>query len=132
MQIEACGRVALQSLEEGGLNDQDIEQLLLEAESRLQTCKVQPTGTSQGQAIGHSEKPFSNIPKLTTDSSLQSYIAQQDDVALADTKRIIGPLQMSLSNKSLSTLKTQQASVNPSTHKVRFVIILSRPFPSML
>ncbi|GFF60443.1 rRNA-processing protein fcf2 [Aspergillus udagawae] len=117
MQIEACGRVALQSLEEGGLNDQDIEQLLLEAESRLQTCKVQPTGTSQGQAIGHSEKPSSNIPKLTTDSSLQSYIAQQDDVALADTKRIIGPLQMSLSNKSLSTLKTQQASVNPSTHK---------------
>ncbi|GIK06530.1 hypothetical protein Aspvir_002180 [Aspergillus viridinutans] len=116
MQVEACGRVALHSLEESGLSDQDIEQLLLEAESRLQTCKVQPTSTSQGQAIGHLEKPFSNIPKLTTDSSLQSYIAQRDDVALADTKRIIDPLQMSLSNKSL-TPKPQQASVNHSTHK---------------
>ncbi|GIJ89868.1 hypothetical protein Asppvi_008814 [Aspergillus pseudoviridinutans] len=115
MQLEACGRV--HSLEEGGLNDQDIEQLLLEAESRLQTCKDQPTSTSPGQAIGRSEKPFSNIPKLTTDSSLQSYIAQRDDVASADTKRIIDPLQMTLSNKSLSALKTQQSSVNHSTHK---------------
>ncbi|PKX95761.1 Fcf2 domain-containing protein [Aspergillus novofumigatus IBT 16806] len=117
MQVEACGKVALHSLEAGALNDQDIEQLLLEAESRLQTCKVQPTSTPQDPAVGHSGKPFLNIPKLTTDSSLQSYIAQRDDVALADTKRIIDPLQMSLSNKSLSTLKTQQAFVNSSTHK---------------
>jgi hypothetical protein len=58
MQVDACGKVALHSLEEGALNDQDIEQLLLEAESRLQTCNVQPTSTPQDQAIGHSGKPF--------------------------------------------------------------------------
>ncbi|KAF4272181.1 hypothetical protein KXV22_006185 [Aspergillus fumigatus] len=117
MQVEACGKVALHSIEEGALNDHDIEQLLYEAESRLQTCKVQPMSTSQDQAIGHSGKPFLNIPKLATDSSLQSYIAQRDDVALADTKRIIDTLQMNLSNKRLATVKIQQASVNSSTQK---------------
>lgn len=58
MQVEACGKVALHYIEEGALNDHDIEQLLYEAESRLQTCKVQPISTSQDQAIGHSGKPF--------------------------------------------------------------------------
>ncbi|KAL4782738.1 Fcf2 pre-rRNA processing-domain-containing protein [Aspergillus varians] len=82
--------VRVQSHNDGDLTDDNIQQLLAEAEQRLRKGIV---GTAN-DSITHPqpEQTFPNIPKLSSGSSLMPYVRQHSDLAVIDTTRIIDPL----------------------------------------
>ncbi|OJJ94611.1 hypothetical protein ASPACDRAFT_65090 [Aspergillus aculeatus ATCC 16872] len=73
------------------LTDQEIEQLLLEAEDRLQGCDGErPKESDQIQAADLlSEQNLIRIPKLSGSTALEPYFHPKDDVALVDTARLL-------------------------------------------
>ncbi|PYI26570.1 nucleolus protein required for cell viability [Aspergillus indologenus CBS 114.80] len=73
------------------LTDQEIEQLLLEAEDRLQGCDVERSKESN-QTQGTDSLPEQHsirIPKLSGSTALEPYLHPKDDVALVDTARLL-------------------------------------------
>ena len=70
------------------LTDDQIQQLLLEAETRL-----------RGSAVTQvDDLAFIRIPKLETGSSLEAYVRQGDDVAAVNAAKITEPKQKELAN----------------------------------
>ncbi|KAJ5902484.1 Fcf2 pre-rRNA processing [Penicillium taxi] len=91
---------------EEDLNDDQIQQLLLEAEARLR-----PNGQiSQGLDVASLK-----IPKLSSGSSLEPYIRQQNDIAVVDSTQLVDPKEKKLAN----SLRSTQAitAKKPSTDK---------------
>ncbi|KAL6228883.1 hypothetical protein BDW75DRAFT_124892 [Aspergillus navahoensis] len=79
-----------QSQDHAELTDDNIQQLLAEAEKRLRDGTV---GTADDSvARRHSEQILPNIPKMSSGASLKPYVRQHNDVAVIDTTRIIDPL----------------------------------------
>ncbi|KAL2816366.1 Fcf2 pre-rRNA processing-domain-containing protein [Aspergillus cavernicola] len=69
------------------LMDDDIQQLLAEADQRLRKGEVEPTDES----ITHTQlnQALPNIPKLSSESSLKPYVRQKNDLAVIDTTRLL-------------------------------------------
>ncbi|OQE43434.1 hypothetical protein PENCOP_c003G01738 [Penicillium coprophilum] len=82
------------------LTDDQIQQLLLEAETRLRGPKL----SSQTDDLASIR-----IPKLSPGSSLETYIRQGDDVATVDAAKITDQKQKELSN---SLRKVEMKKVN--------------------
>ncbi|RAK96421.1 Fcf2 domain-containing protein [Aspergillus ibericus CBS 121593] len=94
---------------EVGLNDQDIEQLLYEAEDRLRpsSVEVNAAGTN-GSAEDSTDAISVHVPKLASRDSLRPYVRQVDDIAVINPARITGD-----SDNMLPTT-TQSAGFNAS------------------
>ncbi|KAL3469385.1 Fcf2 pre-rRNA processing-domain-containing protein [Aspergillus californicus] len=80
--------VETQSRNNVQLMDDDIKQLLFEAEQRLRQGKVE----TNGELVPPTElvHTLPNIPKLSSGSSLKPYVRQRDDLAVIDTTRLPG------------------------------------------
>ncbi|KAL1963204.1 hypothetical protein VTN77DRAFT_8637 [Rasamsonia byssochlamydoides] len=86
---------------EDTLTDDDIQQLLLQAETRLRSSESSTSNTSNSALVtdGDNNVNFPQIPKIPSSQGLQSYIHQKDDVATVDRSRVIDPSQKKLSDK---------------------------------
>ncbi|KAL4998983.1 Fcf2 pre-rRNA processing-domain-containing protein [Aspergillus recurvatus] len=76
-----------QTEDHADLTDDNIQQLLAEAEKRLRNDTVETAKDSV--VLRQSEQILPNVPKLSSGSSLKPYVRQHDDVAVIDTTRII-------------------------------------------
>ncbi|KAJ5302055.1 hypothetical protein PENANT_c008G01793 [Penicillium antarcticum] len=86
------------------LTDDQVQQLLLEAEARL-----------RGPAVSASvDVAALRIPKLSAGSSFEPYVQQGDDVATVEKAKIADPKQMALSN-TLHTVGTKKANKDKPT-----------------
>ncbi|PYI10902.1 nucleolus protein required for cell viability [Aspergillus sclerotiicarbonarius CBS 121057] len=95
--------------DEVGLNDQDIEQLLCEAEDRLISSNVEVnTADANGSADGSIDATSVHIPKLASGSSLRPYVHQQDDIAVVD------PGQIADGSSNMLPATRQSAAFNAS------------------
>ncbi|CAP80093.1 Pc12g04660 [Penicillium rubens Wisconsin 54-1255] len=72
------------------LTDDQIQQLLLEAEARLKGPNALTTQNDDLASL--------RIPKLSPGSSLEAYIRQGDDVATVDAAKIVDQKQKELAN----------------------------------
>ncbi|KAJ5628378.1 hypothetical protein N7490_010606 [Penicillium lividum] len=79
-----------QPQEEVDLTDDQIQQLLLEAEGRLRGSDVQLTQDLDITSL--------SIPKLSSGTSLEPYVRQGDDIATIDSAQLVDPKQKELSN----------------------------------
>ncbi|KAL4801738.1 Fcf2 pre-rRNA processing-domain-containing protein [Aspergillus unguis] len=69
------------------LTDDSIQQLLAEAEQRLRNSTAE---TADGSITRPPhDQALSNIPKLSSESSLRPYVRQQNDLAVIDTTRMV-------------------------------------------
>jgi hypothetical protein len=91
------------------LTDDQIQQLLLEAENRLRGSEV--TQADDLASI--------RIPKLATGSSLETYIRQGDDVAAVNATKITDPKQKELAN-SLHAVGKKETKVS-SRHSLFYL-----------
>jgi hypothetical protein len=89
------------------LTDDQIQQLLLEAETRLRGSNALSTQNEDAASLRYekSEYPWariklttSRIPKLSPGSSLEPYVHQGDGVAIVDAAKIADQKQKELSN----------------------------------
>jgi hypothetical protein len=83
------------------LTDDQIQQLLLEAETRLQGPGAVSTTVDDLTAL--------RIPKLSAGSSFEPYVKQGDDVATVEKAKITDPKQKALSN-TLHTVGTKKSN----------------------
>ncbi|KAJ5554520.1 hypothetical protein N7513_004479 [Penicillium frequentans] len=97
--------VNAQPHDEVDLTDDQIQQLLLEAEGRLRGSDVQLTPDSDVTSL--------RIPKLSSATTLEPYVRQDDEFATVDSAQLIDPKQKELAN---SLHLTQQAK-KPSKEK---------------
>ncbi|KAJ5752338.1 Fcf2 pre-rRNA processing [Penicillium odoratum] len=79
-----------QPQEEVDLTDDQIQQLLLEAEGRLRGSDVQLAQDLDITSL--------SIPKMSSGTSLEPYVRQGDDVATIDSAQLVDPRQKELSN----------------------------------
>ncbi|KAJ5099140.1 hypothetical protein N7532_006141 [Penicillium argentinense] len=100
-----CVDAAAQPRDEVDLTDEQIQQLLLEAEGRLRGPDVQTTKEL--------DVAYLRIPKLSPGSSLEPYVRQNDDIATAESAQLVDPKQKKLAN-SLHAIAPQQ---KPSKEK---------------
>ena len=131
MSETVCARShTVQSQNEVDMTEDEIQQLLLEAESRLRVPDLRTTEESKvqssemwvrfGSVTNHSEEltmDFS-IPKLSSNSSLQPYVHEQGNVVTVDGLRIIDPQQKDASKFDpigLKNLSSSSKRVSPST-----------------
>lgn len=116
----ACLGPSVQSQTEVDLTDDQIQRLLLEAESRLCDPNVQLTKDSDAASLRYVEvtllllkrsratgSPLNRIPKLSSGTSLEPYVRQGDQIATVDSAQLMDPKQKVLSN-SLRTLHTKR------------------------
>ncbi|KAJ5397278.1 hypothetical protein N7509_005391 [Penicillium cosmopolitanum] len=92
---------SVQPQDEVDLTDEQIQQLLLEAEGRLRGPDTQSTELDIGSL---------RIPKLSSGSSLEPYVKQNDDVSTAKTAELVDKRYKELSNK-LHTTSGQKPAV---------------------
>ncbi|KAJ5755292.1 hypothetical protein N7533_004835 [Penicillium manginii] len=85
---------SVQPQDEVDLTDEQIQQLLLEAEGRLRGPDTQSTELDIASL---------RIPKLSSGSSLEPYVQQKDDVSTAKTSELIDKRYKELSNKLHTT-----------------------------
>lgn len=83
------------------LTDDQIHQLLLEAEARLKGPGAVSTAVDDVTAL--------RIPKLSAGSSFEPYVQQGDDVATVEKAKITDPKQKALSN-ALHTVGTKKSN----------------------
>ncbi|OJJ52566.1 hypothetical protein ASPSYDRAFT_73546 [Aspergillus sydowii CBS 593.65] len=95
----ASDRVIVQCHNGAPLTDENIQQLLAQAEQRL--CKNTET-VSDSITPHQAEQSIPNIPKLSTGSSLKPYVRQHNDLAVIDTARVIDPITNN-DNQSLAS-----------------------------
>lgn len=121
--------------DEVDLTDEQIQQLLLEAEGRLRGPSVQATkGTEDALfkyddaacrdgfiVLRNSDLHIIRIPKLSSGAALEPYVRQGDEFAAANTAQLIDSKQRELSN-SLHSLPDKRPN------KVSFI---SRVVPSI-
>ncbi|OGE56671.1 hypothetical protein PENARI_c003G01646 [Penicillium arizonense] len=88
------------------LTDDQIQQLLLEAETRLQGPGAVSTTVDDLTAL--------RIPKLSAGSSFEPYVKQGDDVATVEKAKITDPKQKALSN-TLHTVGTKKSNKDKPT-----------------
>ncbi|PYH98929.1 nucleolus protein required for cell viability [Aspergillus ellipticus CBS 707.79] len=93
MTVVTCsdlGNIQLQ--DEVGLNDQDIEHLLFEADERLK-----PSSNTKADSVSTSglDTTSLNIHKLAPGRSFQPYVRREDDFAVVDTTRVAVTLSIS-------------------------------------
>ncbi|PWY71501.1 nucleolus protein required for cell viability [Aspergillus sclerotioniger CBS 115572] len=93
--------------DEVGLNDQDIEQLLYEAEDRLRpsNVKVDAAGAVDSADDGIDATSI-HIPKLASVDSLRPYLWQHGDIA------VVGPGQITENRKDMLQPNRHLAGVN--------------------
>ncbi|KAL2007177.1 hypothetical protein VTN00DRAFT_8615 [Thermoascus crustaceus] len=93
--MSTCDTVHSQEYQDDdNLTDDQIQQLLLEAEGRLRSPESKDSETSNRLEVSKnflSESALSGIPKLSSATSLQPYVRQQDDIVAVDSSRIIPP-----------------------------------------
>ncbi|KAJ5449629.1 uncharacterized protein N7458_006078 [Penicillium daleae] len=90
------------SQEEVELTDDQIQQLLLEAENRLRGSDTQIAPADDVASL--------RIPKLSTSSTLAPYMRPDaEDIATVDSAQLIDPKQKKLSN-SLRSIETKSAT----------------------
>lgn len=110
---------SVQPQDEVDLTDEQIQQLLLEAEGRLRGPDTQSTeldiaslrydpNPHQPTINPHRLRPVNansstRIPKLSSGSSLQPYVEQKDDVSTAKTSELVDKRYKELSNKLHTT-----------------------------
>ncbi|KAJ5545355.1 Fcf2 pre-rRNA processing [Penicillium sp. DV-2018c] len=87
------------------LTDDQIQQLLLEAETRLRDSNALSTKTEDASL---------KIPKLSSGSSLEPYVRQGDDVAIVDAAKITDRKQKELSNSLRSVGIKKQNTEKPT------------------
>ncbi|KAJ5936465.1 Fcf2 pre-rRNA processing [Penicillium verhagenii] len=97
----------VQPQEEVDLTDDQIQQLLLEAESRLRGSDL--------QLVQDSDIASLSIPKLTPGTTLEPYVRQSDDFALADTTQLVDPKQKKLSNSLHLIQQAKKSSKDKAT-----------------
>lgn len=86
------------------LTDDQIQQLLLEAENRLRGP----------QAVAPVDDLASiRIPKLSTGSSLKAYVRQGDDAVTSNAAKLADPMQKKLANSPYAAGKNE-VKVSPS------------------
>lgn len=107
--------------EEVELTDDQIQQLLLEAENRLRGSDIQITPADDVASIRcaalasnlcsrHIDSPPSRIPRLSTSSALSPYMRPgAEEIATVDSAQLIDPKQKELSN-SLRSATTKSAA----------------------
>lgn len=109
--------------QEDTLTDDDIQQLLLQAEARLRSSESSTSNTSSLAPLEDKNNaacgPYAflifahwllmsrwhepqRIPKIPSSQGLQAYIHQKDDVATVDNTRVIDTSQKKLSDKPWS------------------------------
>ncbi|KAJ5204053.1 uncharacterized protein N7498_004932 [Penicillium cinerascens] len=81
---------SVQPQDEVDLTDDQIQQLLLEAEGRLRGPVVSSTGDPDASSL--------RIPKLSSGTTLEPYVRQGDEIATVDSAQLIDPKQKELSN----------------------------------
>ncbi|KAJ5715051.1 uncharacterized protein N7483_012232 [Penicillium malachiteum] len=86
-------KVNVQPQEEVDLSDDQIQKLLLEAESRLRGEDVQ---------LQEVDSSF-HIPKLSSGHALEAYVRENDDIAVVDSAQLIDQKQKELSNSLHTT-----------------------------
>ncbi|KAI9923539.1 hypothetical protein ASPWEDRAFT_36229 [Aspergillus wentii DTO 134E9] len=92
MTEKTCDRSrAIQPQTEVDLTDDQIQQLLVEAESRLR-APLEPSIDKQ------SNQSLLNIPNLSSGHQLLPYVRQQDGLATVDSARVIHPSQKDTPN----------------------------------
>ncbi|KAJ6024510.1 hypothetical protein N7540_005307 [Penicillium herquei] len=86
-------KVNVQPQEEVDLSDDQIQKLLLEAESRL-----------RGEDVQLREVDLSfHIPKLSSGHALEAYVRENDDIAVIDSAQLIDKKEKELSNSLHTT-----------------------------
>jgi hypothetical protein len=100
---------SVQSQDEADLTDDQIQQLLLEAEGRLRGPVVSTTQDLDAASL--------RIPKLSSGSALEPYVRQGDEIATVDSAQLIDPKQKQLSNsiRSLDVKDSKKVSGFEST-----------------
>ncbi|EKV12081.1 Nucleolus protein required for cell viability, putative [Penicillium digitatum] len=88
------------------LTDDQIQQLLLEAETRLKAPNMLCSQTDDLASL--------RIPKLSPGSSLESYIRQGDDIATVDATKITDQQQKGLAN-SLRVIEIKKVNTDKPT-----------------
>ncbi|KAJ5180354.1 Fcf2 pre-rRNA processing [Penicillium capsulatum] len=100
-QVEAV----VQPQDEVDLTDDQIQQLLLEAEGRLRGPNALAT---------QEDAAALRIPKLTAASALEPYVRQSGDIATADSSQLIDSKQKELSNTLRSLDAKKSGKENPT------------------
>ncbi|KAJ5675897.1 hypothetical protein N7462_008794 [Penicillium macrosclerotiorum] len=95
----------IQPHDEADLTDDQIQQLLLEAEGRLRG--------SNGQLVPDLDAASLRIPKLSPGSTLEPYVHQGDEIATVDSAQLIDPKQKELSN----SLRSVQVPMHSASKK---------------
>jgi hypothetical protein len=102
------------------LTDDQIQQLLLEAETRL-----------RGSAVTQVDDPASiRIPKLATGSSLEAYVRQEDDVAAVNAAKITDPKQKELANSLHAAGKKETKVSSTQFLSYPFYLAMRKIFPT--
>ncbi|KAJ5719571.1 hypothetical protein N7493_007149 [Penicillium malachiteum] len=104
-------KVNVQPQEEVDLSDDQIQKLLLEAESRLrgEDVQLQEVDSSFQYVLPNAyyligqETNGSSIPKLSSGHALEAYVRENDDIAVVDSAQLIDQKQKELSNSLHTT-----------------------------
>lgn len=140
---------SVQPQDEVDLTDEQIQQLLLEAEGRLRGPDTQSTELDIGSLRydPNTQRPTNillrpvnanrtiRIPKLSSGSSLEPYVKQNDDVSTAKTAELVDKRYKELSNK-LHTTSGQKPAVQvrrffpPDSIHIPFHIAMRKIFPN--
>ncbi|KAJ5966046.1 hypothetical protein N7481_012760 [Penicillium waksmanii] len=119
---------SVQPQDEVDLTDEQIQQLLLEAEGRLRGPDTQSTelDIASLRYASNTQQPTDillrpvnanrsiRIPKLSSGSSIKPYVQQNDDVSTAKTAELVDKRYKELSNK-LHTTSGQKPAVQEKT-----------------
>ncbi|KAJ5658051.1 uncharacterized protein N7484_001700 [Penicillium longicatenatum] len=102
--------INVQSQDEMDLTDDQIQQLLLEAEGRLRGSGAQLAPDSDVASL--------RIPKLSSGTSLEPYVRQGDEIATVDSAQLVDPKQKELANsihliKQAKTPSKEKATAGP-------------------
>ena len=100
---------SVQPQHEVDLTDDQIQQLLLEAEGRLRGSVVPNTQDVDAASLRYVTpiylglsplltSPLFRIPKLSSGTALEPYVRQGDEIATVDSAQLIDPKQKVLSN----------------------------------
>ncbi|KAJ5279902.1 hypothetical protein N7478_005274 [Penicillium angulare] len=100
-------KVDVQPQEEVDLSDVQIQQLLLEAEGRLRGSDVQVSDEFDPTSF--------RIPKLSSESTLEPYVRQSNDIAVVDSAQLIDPKQKELANSLRSIQNPKKTSKDKPT-----------------
>ncbi|OQD78693.1 hypothetical protein PENDEC_c001G04669 [Penicillium decumbens] len=97
---------SVQPQDEVDLTDDQIQQLLLEAEERLRGPAVSTTQDPEAAPL--------RIPKLSSGTALEPYVRQGDEIATVDSAQLIDPKQKELSNSIRSLDVKNQKKEKPT------------------